>query len=153
MTPIKIDKRVKEQTDSIRNRVLKSKTISSGDRNAILNRLEDIERWARKTQSQQERGHYRTAAYDARTNEDIAAQEKCKKAVFEAMLNGRHVDLRNSHEFRVSQMHTTIHKIRRDIERKHPDLVLCDEWLRLEGTRPFKSYWIERLDPELFNNN
>ena len=149
MTPIKIDKRVKEQTDSIRNRVLKSKTLNDGDRNAILNRLEDIEAWARKAGAQLERGHYRTAAYDARTNEDIAAQARCKKAVFEAMLGGRHVDLRNSKEFRIAEMHTAIHQIRRDIERKHPDLVLCDEWLRLEGSRPFKSYWIERTDPKL----
>lgn len=46
-------------------------------------------------------------------------------------------------EFQVSQMHTAIAQIRRDIYHKHPDLILCDEWLRPDdGRRPYKQYWL-----------
>ena len=140
MNTIKIDKRYEEELAGIRK--IAEKFLPLGARNAVMNKCSKLSRYAQKAAAQLERGHYRTAAYDARTNEDIAAQARCKKAVFEAMLAGRHVDLRNAAEFHVSQMHTAIAQIRRDIDRKHPDLLLCDEWVRLEGTRPFKSYWI-----------
>lgn len=143
MIPIKLDKRVAEETSSIRNRVQKSKTMTPGEKNAILNRLSAIESWARKSNAQLQRGHYRHAAYDARTNDDIAAQMRAKKAVFAALMAGRRVDLTMAAEFQVSQMHTAIAQIRRDIYRKHPDLILCDEWLRPDdGRRPYKQYWL-----------
>ena len=140
MNTIKIDKRYEEELAGIRK--IAEKYLPLGARNAVLNKCSKLSLYSKKAAAQLQRGHYRTAAYDARTNEDIAAQARCKKAVFEAMLAGRHVDLRNAQEFHVSQMHTAIAQIRRDIDRKHPDLVLCDEWVRLEGTRPFKSYWL-----------
>lgn len=143
MTPINIEKRCKENTDSIRNRVAKSKTMTPGEKNAILNRLADLDSWSRKVAKQQLTPHYRHAAYDARTNDDIAAQMRAKKAVFAALMAGRRVDLTMAAEFQVSQMHTAIAQIRRDIWRKDLPYVLCDEWLRpTDGARPYKQYWL-----------
>lgn len=147
MIPIKLDKRVAEETSSIRNRVQKSKTMTPGEKNAILNRLSAIESWARKSNAQLQRGHYRRAMYDARTQDDIAAQARAKKAVFLALMAGRRVDLTMAEQFQLSQMHTAIAQIRKDIDRKHPDLQLCDEWVRpAEGVRPYKQYWIVKKE-------
>ena len=143
MTPINIERRCKEETDSIRNRVQKSKTMTPGEKNAILNRLDALDQWSKKVAKQQLTAHYRHAAYDARTNDDIAAQLRNKKAVFAALMAGRRVDLTMAAEFHVSQMHTAIAQIRRDISSKHLDLILCDEWLRPnDGRRPYKQYWL-----------
>ena len=143
MTPINIERRCKEETDSIRNRVQKSKTMTPGEKNAILNRLSALDQWSKKVAKQQLTAHYRHASYDARTNDDIAAQMRSKKAVFAALMAGRRVDLTMAAEFQVSQMHTAIAQIRRDISRKHPELILCDEWLRPDdGRRPYKQYWL-----------
>lgn len=143
MTPINIERRCKEETDSIRNRVQKSKTMTPGEKNAILNRLDALDQWSKKVAKQQLTAHYRHASYDARTNDDIAAQMRAKKAVFAALMAGRRVDLTMAAEFHVSQMHTAIAQIRRDISSKHLDLILCDEWLRPDdGRRPYKQYWL-----------
>lgn len=147
MTPINIEKRCKEETESIRNRVLKSKNMTIGEKNGILNRISALNRWAEKVAKQQRTPHYRHANYDARTNDDIAAQARAKKAVFMALMAGRHVDLTCSEEFQLSQFHTAISQIRRDIVRKHPNLELCDEWVRKgDGSRPYKSYWLEKKE-------
>lgn len=147
MTPINIERRCKEETDSIRNRVQKSKTMTPGEKNAILNRLDALDLWSKKVAKQQLTAHYRHACYDARTNDDIAAQMRAKKAVFAALMAGRRVDLTMAAEFQVSQMHTTIAQIRRDISNKHPDLILCDEWLRPgDGRRPYKQYWLAQKE-------
>ena len=143
MTPINIERRCKEETDSIRKRVQKSKTMTPGEKNAILNRLAALDQWSKKVAKQQLTAHYRHACYDARTNDDIAAQMRAKKAVFAALMAGRRVDLTMAAEFHVSQMHTAIAQIRRDISSKHLDFILCDEWLRPDdGRRPYKQYWL-----------
>lgn len=143
MTPINIERRCKEETDSIRNRVQKSKTMTPGEKNAILNRLAAIDQWSKKIAKQQLTPALPPRPYDARTTDDITAQMRAKKAVFAALMAGRRVDLTMAAEFQVSQMHTAIAQIRRDIKRKHPELILCDEWLRpSNGFRPYKQYWL-----------
>ena len=142
MIYIKIDKRYEEGLDAIRKRVTRSKTMTNGEKNAILNHCNKLGKWAKKANAQLQRGQYLTAAYDARTNDDIAAQMRAKKAVFAALLAGRRIDLTHAAEFHVSQMHTCIAQIRRDIRQRYPSLRLCDEWVRPEGTRPYKQYWI-----------
>lgn len=152
MNTIKIDKRLAEEVASIRNRVNKSKTMTAGERYAILNRLAAIERHGRRCAAQLAVGHYRTAAYDARTREDFEVQAKAKKAVFQALLAGQRVDLTRSAEFQLSQMHTAIAQIRRDITRQGLPYQLCDEWFRPEGGRPYKQYWLVQ-DPLKTPNN
>ncbi len=148
MQQVKIEKRITEELDGLRKLAA---FLPAGKAHALLNKCDKITAYARKAQAMVDAPVMpvetpQTALYDARTDEDIAAQMRCKKAVFQALLGGRRIDLRNAAEFRVSQMHTTISQIRRDIARKHPDLTLCDEWLRPEGTRPFKRYWILKTE-------
>lgn len=146
MQTIKIEKRISEELDGLRKLAA---FLPAGKANALLNKCARIGQYASKAQAMVDSpvgtlfpaSH---AAYDARTQDDIAQQAKAKKAVFQALCGGRKIDLTNGPEFRVSQMHTTITQIRRDIERKHPDLVLCDEWVRPEGKRPYKRYWITK---------
>jgi len=149
MSNLKIDKRVAEDAASIRRKVETSKTMTPGEKNSILNRLSSIEIWAKKAAAKIMRGVRHTADYSALTNDDIAAIEDGKKAVWQALLQGRHIDLTASEEFKTSQFHTVISKIRRDIARKRPDLILCDEWVRPgDGRRPYKRYWIIAKEDE-----
>lgn len=143
MQQIKIEKRITEELNGLRKLAA---FLTSGKANALLNKCNRISKYASKAQAMVDApvGNLftRHASYDARTVEDIAAQAKAKKAVFAAMMGGRKIDLRNAAEFRLSQMHTCIAQIRRDIKHQHPDLDLCDEWVRPAGSRPFKRYWI-----------
>lgn len=145
MQRIKIEKRITEETAAI---LKMADFLPAGKANALRNKLARINKLARKAQAMTDApvGNLfpepRTANYDARTDADMASQEKCKKAVFLHMASGGKVSLLDAHRFRVSQMHTTIAKIRKDIDRKHLPYILCDEWVRPEGTRPFKRYWL-----------
>ena len=149
MNPINIEKHTAELVEGIRNITMKASGLKMGERNAILNKLDKLNVKARKANAQLrkanaqlQRGHYRTAAYDARTQEDMAAQARAKKAVFQAMMEGRRVDLTMADRFKVSQMHTAISQIRKDITRKNLPVILCDEWVRpSDGNRPYKQYW------------
>lgn len=145
MNTLKLDKRTSERTDSIRRR-LDRLELPAGERRAILGHLDKIDYIARKASKQLSVAHHRGpvvhAPYDARTEDDMAGLAKAKKAIFDAMMKGRRVDCTMSREFEISQVHTAIHQIRRDIDRKNLDIVLCDEWKRPEGRRPYKQYWI-----------
>lgn len=142
---LNIEKRIGDDLARLRNL---AKKLPKGQRLSVLNACDRIALTSRKGQAIIEASvgvlfpRPTQARYDARTQEDMAAQAECKKAVFAALLAGRKIDLTNAAEFRVSQMHTTIARIRKDIAARHPGLTLCDEWVRPEGTRPYKRYWI-----------
>lgn len=144
---IKIEKRINDEIEGIRKVAM---TLPKGQRNALINKCAKLATYGRKAQAIADAYSTRPvhASYDARTLEDIDAQMKAKKAVFDAMLHGAKVDLTMSERFQLSQMHTAIHQIRRDIDRRHPDLELCDEWVREAGHRPYKRYWIIRKPAE-----
>ena len=143
MQQIQIKKRLAEITGPAKRRLMKDR-LTEGDKHALINALNKIDLWGRKANAQLMAGRYRAARYDARTQEDFAEQEKYQAAVFAALLAGRRIDLTNADEFHVSQMHTTIFKIRRKIDRQGLPYLLCDEWVRPgEGRRPYKRYWLE----------
>lgn len=79
------------------------------------------------------------------TSQQIADRYNAKKAVFEAMCQGRKVSFLDSREFEVSQFHTTICKIRQDIDSKSLPWDLKDRWITFgkHGKR-CKEYWLER---------
>lgn len=79
------------------------------------------------------------------TSQQIADRYNAKKAVFEAMCQGRKVSCLDSREFEVSEFHTTICKIRQDIDSKSLPWDLKDRWITLgkHGKR-CKEYWLER---------
>ena len=80
----------------------------------------------------------------AQTQKQIADRYIAKKAIFDAMMKGRRITFLDSAEFEVSEMHTTICNIRRDIEDKNLPVVLKDEWIEFgrHGKR-CKRYWLE----------
>ena len=143
MNTLKLEKRTAEQLDRIRK---VAETLPPGKRRALYGICDNISVIAKKASKQLNTAHHRGpvvhAPYDARTEEDMASLAKAKKAIFDAMMKGRRVDCTMSREFEISQVHTAIHQIRRDIDRKNLDIVLCDEWKRPEGRRPYKQYWI-----------
>lgn len=79
------------------------------------------------------------------TSQQIADRYNAKKAVFEAMCKGRKVSCLDSREFEVSEFHTTICKIRQDIDSKSLPWDLKDRWITFgkHGKR-CKEYWLER---------
>lgn len=141
MNYIKIDKHYAEQIEGIRK--IAEAFLPTGAKLKVLNKCDKLTLLARKTAAQLERGQRRTASYDARTQADIAAQMRAKKAVFAAMMGGERVDLTRSQEFHLSQMHTAIAQIRHDIAKKGLPYILCDEWVRPGDVRPYKRYWLE----------
>lgn len=80
---------------------------------------------------------------------DDAAEkrESARRAIFNAMAAGMHVDLRDAAFFKVSQMHTQIHLIRKDIADRRLPYVLESKWISIgENSRPVKEYWLRPLD-------
>ena len=87
-----------------------------------------------------------TCAPAGQTSGQIADRYIAKKAIFEAMKNGREISMLDSTEFEVSQMHTQICNIRQDIRDKHLPFVLKDRWIEFgrHGKR-CKAYKLERI--------
>ena len=121
MQQIKIEKRITEELDGIRKLAA---LLPPGKANALINKCNKISGYARKAQGMADAPvgvlfprpvH---ADYDARTQEDMAAQAKCKEAVFQAMKAGRKISIDNSREFKVGEMHNVVCCIRKDIDRK-----------------------------------
>lgn len=82
---------------------------------------------------------------DHQTQRQIADRYIAKKAIFEAMLGGRKISLLDSVEFEVSQMHTQISSIRKDIEDKNLPYALKDEWMEFGNHgKKCKRYWLEQ---------
>ena len=79
------------------------------------------------------------------TSQQIADRYNAKKAVFEAMCQGRKVSFLDQREFGVSEFHTTICKIRQEIYFKSLPWDLKDRWITFgkHGKR-CKEYWLER---------
>ena len=79
------------------------------------------------------------------TSQQIADMYNAKKAIFEAMTQGRKISFLDSREFEVSEFHTTICKIRKDIDSKSLPWELKDQWISFgrHGKR-CKEYWLEK---------
>lgn len=77
------------------------------------------------------------------TSRQIADRYNARKAIYEAMTKGRHITLEDSMEFAVSQMHTTICFIRKNIEAKSLPYVMKDRWTDSRNGKRIKEYWLE----------
>ena len=79
------------------------------------------------------------------TSQQIADRYNAKKAIFEAMTQGRKISFLDSREFEVSEFHTTICQIRKDIDSKSLPWELKDQWISFgrHGKR-CKEYWLEK---------
>ena len=126
--------------ETIRKVLMEIKSLSSdlpkGKRNQISNRCDKISSTIKKMKIMNTEDH--------QTQRQIADRYNAKKAIFEAMLGGRKISLLDSVEFEVSQMHTQISSIRKDIEDKNLPWVLKDEWMEFGNHgKKCKRYWLE----------
>ena len=126
--------------ETIRKVLLEIKSLSSdlpqGKRNQISNRCDKISATIKKMKIMNTESN--------QTQRQIADRYIAKKAIFEAMLGGRKISLLDSVEFEVSQMHTQISSIRKDIEDKNLPWVLKDEWMEFGNHgKKCKRYWLE----------
>lgn len=141
MNPINIKKRIDERTSALR-RAADDPRLPAGIRLLIINNCDKLGMIAKKADKYVQTGNYRHAAYDARTQEDMAEQARHKKEVWNALLAYHRVSLHSN--FKTSEFHTIICKIRHEIEDKRLPFVLCDEWVRPDkDRRPYKEYWLE----------
>lgn len=77
------------------------------------------------------------------TSTQIEKGECGKRKVFNALLEGRTLSLLDSREFELSEFHTTITKIRKEIAVKLLPYTLKSEWFEFAEGRRAKRYWIE----------
>lgn len=114
-----------------------AKGLAPGKRHQIQNRCSRISVLTRKTKDMNTEDNF--------ASRQIADRYNAKKAVFEAMTQGRKVSFLDSREFEVSEMHTIICKIRKDIDSKSLPWELKDQWISFgrHGKR-CKEYWLER---------
>lgn len=114
-----------------------AKGLAPGKRHQIQNRCSRISVLTRKTKDMNTEDNF--------TSQQIVDRYNAKKAIFEAMTQGRKVSFLDSMEFEVSEMHTIICKIRKDIDSKSLPWELKDQWITFgkHGKR-CKEYWLER---------
>ena len=113
-----------------------ARDLPPGKRHQIMNRCSKINLLIRKSKDMTE---------DNFTSQQIDDRYNAKKAIFEAMTKGRKVSFLDSREFEVSEFHTTICKIRKDIDSKSLPWELKDQWISFgrHGKR-CKEYWLEK---------
>ena len=81
------------------------------------------------------------------TNKQIADRYNAQKAVLDAMVQGEHVNMMDAARFQVCDMHSTMSKVRRYIE-KHdlPYEVVSKRMTFGTQGKVCKDYWIVRTD-------
>lgn len=87
-----------------------AKDLPPGKGHQIMNRCSKINMTIRKIKNMNTEDNF--------TSQQIADRYNAKKAVFEAMTQGRKISFLDSKEFEVSEMHTTICPFRKDIDSK-----------------------------------
>lgn len=118
-----------------------AKDLPPGKGHQIFNRCSKINEIIKKTKDMNIEDNF--------TSQQIADRYNAKKAVFEAMCQGRKLSFLDSREFEVSEFHTTICQIRKDIDSKNLPWDLKDRWITFgkHGKR-CKEYWLERRTQE-----
>ena len=113
-----------------------AKGLAPEKRHQIQNRCSRINVLTRKTKDMDTEDNF--------TSRQIADRYNAKKAVFEAMCQGRKVSFLDSREFEVSEFHTTSGKRRKDIESKSLPWELKDRWISFgKYGKRCKEYWLE----------
>lgn len=114
-----------------------AKDLPPGKGHPIMNRCSKISLTIRKLNNMNTQDNF--------TSQQIAGRYNAKKAVFEAMTQGRKISFLDSKEFEVSEMHTTICQIRKDIDSKDLPWDLKDKWITFgKHNKRCKEYWLER---------
>ena len=123
--------------------------LPDGQRNRMLNYIDKLKGTVRRASAHPAF----EVTLDEQTHDQIADRYIAKKAIFDAMTKGRRITLKDSREFKCSEMHTQIHCIRRDIADNNLPWVLCARWVdvNLAGKR-CKEYWLEPIETENTTN-
>lgn len=79
------------------------------------------------------------------THKQIVDRYNARKAIFQAMTEGRRISLYDSMEFKVAEMHTQICRIRQDIAARKLPWVMRNRWISPQGKR-VKEYWLESVN-------
>ena len=111
-------------------------TLPVGKRNMIANRLSRIQLLQSKINRKMDN------EITNQSNEQIAARYTAKKAILQGMIDGRTISFLDSSEFKVSEMHTQMHCISRDIEEKKLPYILRKEWFEFAPGKRAKRYSI-----------
>lgn len=76
----------------------------------------------------------------------MEAQEKyiARRAIYEAMTNGRKLSQMDCREFEVEDMRTPMSHMREEFERA--GFILQSEWIRTPKGRRIKEYWLDRVN-------
>ena len=112
-----------------------ARDLPPGKRHQIINRCSKINVLISKKNTYMDKHQ--------QTSRQIADRYNARKAIYEAMTKGRHITLEDSMEFAVSQMHTTICFIRKNIEAKSLPYVMKDRWTDSRNGKKIKEYWLE----------
>lgn len=119
--------------------------LPQGQRNQMLNYIDKLAGTVRRASNHPAW----EVTLDEQTHDQIADRYIAKKAIFDAMTRGRRITLKDSREFRCSEMHTQIHCIRRDIEDHALPWVLRDRWVDVSTAgKRCKEYWLEPIETE-----
>ena len=123
--------------------------LPDGQRNRMLNYIDKLKGTVRRASSHPAF----EVTLDEQTHDQIADRYIAKQAIFDAMIRGRRITLKDSREFKCSEMHTQIHCIRQDIKDKRLPWELCSRWVdvNLAGKR-CKEYWLEPIETEETTN-
>lgn len=130
--------------DAVRQIRTVIRDLPSGQRLFIENKLDRISSQSKRAIR---RGAWKvdqpnTQTYTP-THDQIAKRESAIKAVMQAMIGGRKISFLDEEEFELTQMHTTISKIRRKIEQKNLPYIMCDEVFFVgKNNHPAKKYWL-----------
>lgn len=133
----KYDSRFEKHLDRI---IAVAKSLPLGQKNTILNNCYALKGTVRKATKHPAF----EVTLDEQTSKQIADRYNANLAIFAALKAGRHISLKDSREFAVSEMHTQMHCIRKRIENNRLPYILKSRWIdvSLSGKR-CKEYWLE----------
>ena len=138
------DKRIVEVLEAMRR---DADTYPRGERNRAINRIGKLNSLLRRKTA---REGSEFIEVPGPSSADVAARYEARKAIYNALKEGRHLTLKDSEEFRTSEFHTDICKIRKRLERTDSQLEMRDRWVEpLGGGARFKEYWLEEKEAAL----
>lgn len=115
-----------------------SKELPKGVNHRIYNRINKVKVLLNK------KHRNNMIEFAGETHEQIAKRYSAINAIFNAMTEGRHISLKDSQEFRVSQMHTYICIIRKRLLH-NDEYEMKDRWIETANGDRCKEYWLERV--------
>ena len=124
-----------------------AKDLPEGKQRAISNKLSKVVSFSKKAARRYgvNSSAFPHSSEPCNTADQIAQRYVAKQAILDAMLAGRELTFLDADEFGVSEMHTQMHCIRRDIQKKGLPYVLNAETVEFAPGKRCKRYSISPL--------